>query len=252
MHDLLLRLGDLTLDEIAARSRIDASRARSTQLVRDAPRDRGPHRRGEPRSSPVEDAARYRDALGVPLPPGLPESLLEPAAERGAAISRGATRARTGRSPRVEFAARYGARPRDGGSAAAASSPRRAGCSRASSGPAARAASGATRTCCSRSAGDRSRSCASEVEPVEPPVLGRLLTSWQGVVRQRAGLDALLDAIENLQGAPLPPRSSRREILAARVERYNPADLDALTAAGEVVWAASSRSASATAESRST
>src|SRR5207244_5891805 len=27
-----------------------------------------------------------------------------------------------------------------------------------------------------------------EVEPVEPPVLGRLITTWQGVVRKRAGL----------------------------------------------------------------
>ena len=52
-----------------------------------------------------------------------------------------------------------------------------------------------------------------------------------------AGLDALLDAIESLQGAPLPaPRSSKREILPARVERLRPGDLDALTAAGEVVW----------------
>ena len=52
----------------------------------------------------------------------------------------------------------------------------------------------------------------------------------------RAGLDALLDAIENLQGAPLPASIFETEILAARVEGYNPADLDALTAAGEVVW----------------
>src|SRR5206468_5968388 len=41
-----------------------------------------------------------------------------------------------------------------------------------------------------------------EVEPVDPPVLARLVTSWQGVVRRRVGLDALLDAIETLQGAP--------------------------------------------------
>ena len=33
------------------------------------------------------------------------------------------------------------------------------------------------------------------------------------------GLDALLDVIEQLQGAPLPRRSSRREILPARIER---------------------------------
>ena len=75
-----------------------------------------------------------------------------------------------------------------------------------------------------------------QIEPVDPPVLTRLLTSWQGVVRRRAGLDALLDAIDNLQGAPMAASIFEREILAARIERYNPADLDALTAAGEVVW----------------
>ena len=71
---------------------------------------------------------------------------------------------------------------------------------------------------------------------MDPAVFGRLLTSWQGVVRRRLGLDALLDAIENLQGAPLPATIFESEILAARVEGYNPSDLDALTAAGEVVW----------------
>ena len=52
-----------------------------------------------------------------------------------------------------------------------------------------------------------------EVEPVEPPVLARLVTSWQGLVRPRVGLDALLDAIENLQGAPLPASILESEIL---------------------------------------
>jgi ATP-dependent Lhr-like helicase len=75
-----------------------------------------------------------------------------------------------------------------------------------------------------------------QVEPVDPAVFGRLLTNWQGVVRRRLGLDALLDAIENLQGAPLPASIFESELLAARVEGYNPSDLDALTAAGEVVW----------------
>ena len=64
----------------------------------------------------------------------------------------------------------------------------------------------------------------------------RLLTNWQGLVRKRPGLDALLDAIEHLQGAPLPATVFESEILAARVENYQPADLDALCAAGEVVW----------------
>ena len=40
-----------------------------------------------------------------------------------------------------------------------------------------------------------------EVEPVEQPVLARLITRWQGVVQPRKGpSDALLDVIETLQG----------------------------------------------------
>ena len=50
------------------------------------------------------------------------------------------------------------------------------------------------------------------------------------------GLDALLDAIEGLQGAPLVASILETEILPARVEGYQPSDLDALTTAGEVVW----------------
>ena len=74
------------------------------------------------------------------------------------------------------------------------------------------------------------------VEPVAPVVLGRLITTWQGVIPRRRGLDALLDAVESLQGAPLPASIFEREILAARVEGYLPGDLDTLAAAGEVVW----------------
>jgi ATP-dependent Lhr-like helicase len=75
-----------------------------------------------------------------------------------------------------------------------------------------------------------------EVEPVETEALGRLTTVWQGVLRPRAGLDALLDAIEQLQGAPLPASVLETEVLPARVEGYRPADLDLLMGAGEVVW----------------
>ena len=76
----------------------------------------------------------------------------------------------------------------------------------------------------------------SQVEPVEPAVLGRLLTTWQGLTRPRKGLDALLDVIETLQGAPLPASRVESEILPARIESYQRSDLDALLAAGEVVW----------------
>jgi ATP-dependent helicase Lhr and Lhr-like helicase len=75
-----------------------------------------------------------------------------------------------------------------------------------------------------------------EVEPVEQRTLARLFTRWQGVVQPRRGLDALLDVIENLQGAPLPASLLETEILPARIVDYKSADLDTLIAAGEVVW----------------
>ena len=75
-----------------------------------------------------------------------------------------------------------------------------------------------------------------EAAPVEPRVLGRFLTKWQGVASGRRGLDALLDAIENLQGAPVPASVLETDILPARVTDYDPADLDRLAAAGEITW----------------
>jgi len=75
-----------------------------------------------------------------------------------------------------------------------------------------------------------------EIEPVEQRTLARLFTRWQGVVQPRRGLDALLDVIENLQGAPLPASILETEILPARIAGYKTADLDTLIAAGEVMW----------------
>src|SRR5262249_31108948 len=54
--------------------------------------------------------------------------------------------------------------------------------------------------------------------------------------RPRRGLEGLLTAIEQLQGAPLPASVLEAEILPARLEGYRPGDLDELIAAGEVVW----------------
>ncbi len=75
-----------------------------------------------------------------------------------------------------------------------------------------------------------------EVEPIEQQTLARLATHWQGVLQRRRGLDALLDTIEHLQGAPLAASLIETSILPARLANYSPASLDTLIAAGEVVW----------------
>jgi ATP-dependent Lhr-like helicase len=78
-----------------------------------------------------------------------------------------------------------------------------------------------------------------EVEPVEPAALGRFLPAWHGIPGTRRGSEGLLEAIAQLQGAAVPASILESEILPARLWRYEPGDLDALTASGAVVWVGS-------------
>src|SRR5678815_1415695 len=72
VHDLLIRIGDLTLAELEARSALPSTAASVRELER-ARRVVSLSIAGEPRYVAVEDVSRYRDALGAPLPQGLPE-----------------------------------------------------------------------------------------------------------------------------------------------------------------------------------
>ncbi len=76
VHDLLLRLGDLTRREVAERSvGIDAD-AVIDRLVRTR-RVLELQMLGGKRLIAIEDAAKYRDGFGIPLPPGIPKVFLE-------------------------------------------------------------------------------------------------------------------------------------------------------------------------------
>ena len=232
IHDLLLRLGDLTMDEVVARSKIDAPAA-VAELTRTRRAVSVPIG-GEPRLIPIEYAGRYRDALGVPLPQGLPDALLEASPHAAQDLARRYARTH-GPFTTAGFAARYGL----GRATAEVLLKEIAAAGRLLEGEF--RPGGAGREWCDPDVlqSVRRRSLAKlrrQVEPVEPAALGRLITSWQGVVRRRTGLDALLDAIESLQGAPLPASIFESDILAARVEGYNPSDLDTLASAGEVIW----------------
>jgi ATP-dependent Lhr-like helicase len=233
VHDMLLSLGDLSEQEIGARS-ISVDVASSVRALVPARRLIEVRIAGDPRYIAVEDAARFRDALGVPLPPGIPESLLQPVRDPLADL---ALRYARTHAPFTapDFAARYGLHV----PAAEAVLLRLTGEGRLVEGE---FRPGGTR----REWTDagvlrilRRRSLAKlrhEVEPVDQSVLGRFSTTWQGIVKRRHGADALLDAIEQLQGAALPASILETEVLPARIDLYDPADLDAVTAAGEVVW----------------
>ena len=233
VHDMLLSLGDLTEAEIRDRSLTEDVAASVGALI-SARRALAVRIAGEPRVIAVEDAARFRDALGVPLPVGIPESLLQPVRDPlGDLALRFARTHAPFTAP--DFAQRYGL----GVPSAEAVLMRLAAEERLVEGE---FRPGGTR----REWTDagvlrmlRRRSLAKlrhEIEPVDQTVLGRFATTWQGIVKRRSGADALLDAIEQLQGAPLPASILETEILPARIDIYDPADLDAVTAAGEVVW----------------
>jgi ATP-dependent Lhr-like helicase len=233
LHDLVLRLGDLTRAETDMRAEgLDVSAAIAS-LVRER-RAIEISLGGETRLIPVEYASRYRDALGVPLPVGLPETLLAPAADAAADLARRYARTH-GPFTTGAFAARYSLAP----ATAAAILGRLLARGQLVEGEF--KPHGTEREWCDPEVlqAIRRRSLAKlrrQVSPVEPAALGRLVTTWQGIVRPRRGLDALLDVIETLQGASLPASLLEREILPARIEGYEPGDLDTLASAGEIAW----------------
>jgi ATP-dependent Lhr-like helicase len=233
VHDLLLKLGDLTKAELLARC-VSPAIAITVERLRKSLRVLEVSVAGEKRLIAVEDAGRYRDAIGVPLPPGLPTAFQAVVPDALLDLIRRYGRTH-GPFTTSEVARRFGL----ANDSAESVLNRLVGLGRIVEGgfrP-----GGTHREWCDHEVlrTIRRKSLArlrKEVEPVEQATLARLFTRWQGVVQPRRGLDALLDVIENLQGAPIPASVLETEILPARILGYKPADLDTLIAAGEVVW----------------
>jgi ATP-dependent helicase Lhr and Lhr-like helicase len=78
-----------------------------------------------------------------------------------------------------------------------------------------------------------------EIEPVSSSDFIRFLLAWQKVApeHQMEGPDSVRGIIEQLEGFEAPAAAWEGEILPARLVEYDPAWLDALCLAGEVVWA---------------
>ncbi|WP_037607502.1 ATP-dependent helicase [Streptacidiphilus rugosus] len=192
---------------------------------------------GEPRWAAIEDAGRLRDALGTPLPVGVPEAFTEPVKDPLADLL--ARHARThGPFTVADAAARLGLGP----AVVLGTLQRLAGTGRVVQGEFRPGGSG-TEWCDAEVLRRlRRRSLAAlrhEVEPVPPRALATFLPQWQhiGGGNRLRGVDGLLRAVEQLQGAPVPASALERLVLPSRVADYSPALLDELTASGEVLWA---------------
>ncbi|WP_033954167.1 ATP-dependent helicase [Streptomyces sp. CNQ431] len=186
----------------------------------------------------IEDAGRLRDALGAALPVGVPEAFTEPV-----------------KDPLGDLLARYA---RTHGPFTAAAAAERFGLGRAVTegalerlGASGRVVqgefhpAGAGQEWCDATVLRRLRrrslaALRQELEPVEPTALARFLPPWQHLGGQGLrGLDGLVRAVEQLQGAAVPASALEKLVLPSRVAQYQPAMLDELTATGELLWAGS-------------
>jgi ATP-dependent helicase Lhr and Lhr-like helicase len=218
LHDLLRLRGDLRVGEF------DEAHAAVLEAERRAVRVRIA---GEERLLAAEDSGRYRDALGVMPPSGLPDVYLEGGEQPLRALVQ---RYAKGRGPfttaqanerfgidvdsvlheleRKELLVRGELRP-----------------------------GGTEREWCDADVLRRLRRASlaalrKEVEPAEQAALGGFLPSWHGIDRRAT----LREALVPLQALPLPVSLWESEVLPRRVPGYAPAQLDQLCASGEVVW----------------
>jgi ATP-dependent Lhr-like helicase len=218
LHDLLRLRGDLRVGEF------DEAQAAVLEAERRALRVRIT---GEERLIAAEDAGRYRDALGVMPPSGLPDVYLEGGEQplRGLVLryAKGCGPFTTAQAnerfgidvetilhelEREELLVRGELRP-----------------------------GGTEREWCDPDVLRRLRRASlaalrKEVEPAEQAAMGAFLPSWQGIDRRAA----LREALVPLQALALPVSLWESEVLPRRVPGYAPAQLDQLCASGEVVW----------------
>ncbi len=244
LHDLLRRLGDLSSDEVAGRVDGGAAAAESWLAELESSRRAVPVRiAGVARWIAMEDVARYRDAVGVQPPSGVPFAFLGPTT---AALDGLLARWARTHGPFLppEPALRWGlpigivedTLERMLAAGVVLRGEFRPG--------------GAEREWCDPDVLRqlRRRSLARlrrEVEPVEPAALARFLAGWQGVapavertapLRGSAALERLAEVVDQLSGLAMPASVLERDILPARVPGYQPRLLDELGALGEVAW----------------
>jgi len=236
--DLLRRLGELSDEELRARCEVDpavglaelaaAGRVARVELA------------GSLRWIAAEDAGLYAGAFGVQAEGEIPETFREPAAEpleqwsirfaaRRGPFTTAEAAARCG-APAAQLEAVFEALAAAGRLETGELDPRR--------GPGAR-------EWCDREVLRtlRRRSLAAlraQVAPVDAASFARFLGEWQrvGAAAQTGGdPDARLRAaLEQLEGCLLSVVELERSVLPARVPDYDPRQLDALGAAGEIVW----------------
>ena len=234
LQQILRRLGDLTTEECEQRV-ADGYSAESMLGKLEAERRIVSVRiAGEERWIAAEDGALYRDALGVPVPSGLPDAFLEKVEEPMAVLMRRYARTHVP-FPTAQAQNRFGIDP----TPALKGLEAKGELIRGELLP-----GGSEREWCDPDVLRRLRRASlavlrKEVEAADTSELARFLVSWQNVDAYRpagAGPDRLREALVPLQGVALTPEVWERDVLPRRLGAYSPAWLDQLSTGGEIVW----------------
>lgn len=233
LADLFRLLGPITTEEVSARC--SAAGADWLRELVAARRVIETHYGQRAWWAAVEDAARLRDALGVPVPPGVPAAFTDATADPlGELLGR---YARThGPFTTGQAAERFGIGVRVAADALAALAAR----GQLVRGEFTSEATDSEQWCDAEVLRIlRRRSLAAlraQVEPVSTSAFARFLPDWQYLDSSLRGVDGVATVIDQLAGVPIPASAWEPLILARRVRDYSPQMLDELLASGEAVW----------------
>ena len=234
LQQILRRLGDLTTAECEERVADGYSGQSMLGKLEAERRIVSVRIAGEERWIAAEDGALYRDALGVPVPSGLPDAFLEKVEEPMAVLMRRYARTHVP-FPTAQAQHRFGIDP----TPALKGLEAKGELIRGELLP-----GGSEREWCNPDVLRRLRRASlavlrKEVEAADTSELARFLVSWQNVDAYRpagAGPDRLREALVPLQGVALTPEVWERDVLPRRLGAYSPAWLDQLSTGGEIVW----------------
>jgi ATP-dependent Lhr-like helicase len=215
VHDLLLLLGDLTLEDLQARAHDPAAIPEILAELTRARRVARAQVAGETRYFAAEDAGKLRDALGVMPPAGLPSTFLAPTTDAlRELISR---YARTHAPFTTEAPAKRFGLGRGVVESALAQLEQAGRVVRGEFLP-----GGHEREWCDKNVlrQIKQRSLAKlrkAIEPAPPEAFTRLALAWQGAQEPSRSPDALERALDQLQGTPIAASVLVSEVLPARV-----------------------------------
>lgn len=80
------------------------------------------------------------------------------------------------------------------------------------------------------------KSLRKEIQPVSPAAYMRFIFGWHGLDDPGEGEDALMNALQQLEGCAIAASAWEKYILPARIRGYSAHQLDQLCSGGQVLW----------------